>query len=101
MDEEEENIELLFTAARKNDLDGITSLLDHTGLDIDECDNDCWTALHCAAKAGHVEACELLIHRQADVNSRNIVDDTPLHVCIFTKHISPNTYINTMFYLSY
>ena len=38
------------------------------------------TPLHLAASSGHIEYCEALIFKGAEVNSTNYSDDTPLPV---------------------
>jgi ankyrin repeat protein len=38
-----------------------------------------WTALHKAAHGGHLEAVQMLLEHNADVNLRNILGEFPIH----------------------
>lgn len=71
----------LYEAIKRNDLDGATAALsagatvtqDLSGL-------SGWTALHLAAKAGHVALCELFVERGADLEARDSFNGlTALH----------------------
>jgi len=41
------------------------------------------TALHTAIRAGHVDIVSLLLEKGCDVNARNHIGSTPLHLCAY------------------
>jgi serine protease inhibitor/ankyrin repeat protein len=45
-----------------------------------------FTALHCAARDGHIRAVELLLAHGADVNARTASGQTPLHFAVRRSH---------------
>ncbi len=45
-----------------------------------------FTALHCAARDGHIRAAELLLAHGADVNARTVSGQTPLHFAVRRGH---------------
>lgn len=58
----------IWFAAQYGDLDRIEKLLSQ-GTSADSRDRSGYTALHYAARNGHVEACECLLRNGADVNA--------------------------------
>ena len=67
-------------AAASGDIEQVKELL-ASGTDMDEVDGKQRTALHHAARRGHVAIVELLIERGADVNPREAISGhTPLHL---------------------
>ena len=43
-------------------------------------DHGGWTELHQTSKYGHIEHAELFIRYGVDINTQNLVGNTPLHV---------------------
>ncbi|XP_065345629.1 ankyrin repeat domain-containing protein 39-like [Cloeon dipterum] len=59
----------IWPAALDGDLKKVTELLNKQVSWVHRPDNAGYTALHYAAKAGHLDVCQLLIRRGADVNA--------------------------------
>ena len=76
----------LLIAAEKGDVEAIQSEL-AAGADINESDDDGWSALHLSALNAHTAAVEALIeHPEIDVNSRNKWKSTPLSLASAKGH---------------
>ncbi|KAF6039093.1 hypothetical protein EB796_002600 [Bugula neritina] len=63
----------------RNNVDKMTSLLTKDSGHANKQDGNGYTALHYAARAGHREACKLLLSHGADVNARLRGGDTAMH----------------------
>ena len=77
----------LVEAAEEGDIQSVVQLSSRPDANIDVRDADGNTALHAAAKAGHVEVCELLLHNRAHVNARNKDGYTPVFGPVFYGHV--------------
>ena len=53
-----------------------------SGSDINSVNKDLQTALHVAAKQGHVRGVQTLLELNADVDSRDSIQRTALHYCV-------------------
>jgi len=73
------DLEVWFKAAAGGDEEALKSALD-SGIDVNAQDEKQNTALHLAAKHGHVSIMSLLIERGADVSLQNDWLSTPLHL---------------------
>jgi hypothetical protein len=77
----------LLEAAKAGNNEEIESLL-KSGADVKNArDNHGWTALSIAAFHGHIQACALLIEKEADVDSKDSARCTPLHWAAFNGHM--------------
>jgi uncharacterized protein len=76
----------LLVAAERGDVEAVRSEL-AAGADINEADDDGWSALHLSALNAHTAAVEALIeHQEIDVNSRNKWKSTPLSLASAKGH---------------
>ena len=84
--EEARNWSNLLVAAEKGDAEAVRAELT-AGADINQADEDGWSALHLAAHNARIEALEALIAQPAiDVNSRNKWKSTPLSLAAAKGH---------------
>ncbi|KAH9052837.1 ankyrin repeat-containing domain protein, partial [Lactarius vividus] len=60
-------------------------LVEH-GVDVNARDKEQETALHLASYYGYVEAAEVLLDHDAQVNAENIRGQTPLHQAVLSSH---------------
>jgi hypothetical protein len=74
-------------AARDGNIEAIKQHLD-AGADVNAKD-DGWTPLHIAALNGRKEVAELLIANDADVNAKDVANETPLDFAIKAKLFAP------------
>lgn len=58
----------IWFAAQYGDIDRVNKLLSQ-GTHVDVCDNAGYTALHYAARGGHLGVCKLLLSRGANINA--------------------------------
>ena len=77
--------EMLRSGAREGDEDLVTELLHERPAAVNDYDENGWTALHEAARAGHNHVAEILLDAGASVNMRSNlgVGATPLFLSIF------------------
>ncbi|CAI9154925.1 unnamed protein product [Rangifer tarandus platyrhynchus] len=71
---------LLHIAAANGFSEAAALLLDHRA-SLSAKDHDGWEPLHAAAYWGQVRLVELLVAHGADLNSKSLMDETPLDVC--------------------
>ncbi|KAM3928902.1 protein phosphatase 1 regulatory subunit 16A [Leptodactylus fuscus] len=71
---------LLHIAAANGYLAASELLLDHKA-SVSARDSDGWQPLHAAACWGQIQLVELLVAHGADLNSKSLLDETPLDVC--------------------
>ncbi|MDX8494866.1 ankyrin repeat domain-containing protein [Mesorhizobium sp. VK22B] len=85
---EARNWSRLLIAAESGDADALGSELE-AGADINQADEDGWSALHLAAHNGRIAVLETLIgHPAIDVNSRNKWKSTPLSLAAAKGHLA-------------
>ena len=75
----------LWSAAIENDVEKVKKLLD-SGHDADMKDNSGYTALHYAARAGHIIILRTLLSRGANPNSQTPGHTTALHRSAYMGH---------------
>lgn len=87
-----------FKAASRNDVHGLKTGL-RSGINIDALESEGHerrSALHIAARAGHLEAVKFLCRKGADVNVRDqsrLGSSTPLHAAASQAHYNVMTYL--------
>lgn len=70
----------IWSAALNGDLNRVKQLLNRAGTNVDQKDNYDYTALHYAARNGHLEICKYLVENGANVNAVTRSGlSTPLH----------------------
>merc|ERR1712014_179346 len=73
----------LHWAAGGGDLAMVTVLLDSIGMKVDEGNKDGKTALMWACRNGHLEICQLLVQRGANVRARTKKGVEPIHWAVW------------------
>jgi ankyrin repeat protein len=76
----------LMFAARMNNKELITTLLDSSKIDINSQRADGNTALHLAAQYGGLEAVKALIEAQAKIGAKNRKGQSPLYIALLNNH---------------
>lgn len=78
----------LHMAARRNSVDVLKLLLDHTDIDVNVFSSKGSTALHIAANHGHTEAVKCLLKmNHVDINATDRRSYTPLHLAAKNGHV--------------
>src|SRR5277367_2601984 len=70
-------------------MEGHSSILQqllNSGADIDEMDDDGWTALYRAARNGHMDSVETLLDSHACVSQTTSTGLTVLHAAVYNRH---------------
>ncbi|XP_014294729.1 serine/threonine-protein phosphatase 6 regulatory ankyrin repeat subunit B [Halyomorpha halys] len=67
------------------------------GVKVDFPGQDSWTAMHKAAWGGHSTIIDILYHNNADINRRDVMERTPLHIAAMRGY---NTSVNTIIQLN-
>jgi ankyrin repeat protein len=86
--EEEEEQTPLYVAARRGDLETVTSLVE-AGADVNVTNNEGYTLLHMAVGNGRWEVMEFLLANDADVNAQTQTGTTVLHMAVGWGEDSP------------
>ncbi|PRP87324.1 ankyrin repeat domain-containing protein 39-like isoform 1 [Planoprotostelium fungivorum] len=76
----------LWSSASSGNLSRVSSLIS-SGRDVNEVDTSGYTALHYAARNGHVDICRLLTSKGASPNARTKADATPLHRAAYRGNV--------------
>jgi ankyrin repeat protein len=87
------NLQSLYPAIEEGEIDEVTRLLDECPdlIHVKNKDSEKWdefTALHCAAKHGHLEIVSLLVERGAEVYSNPLATYPPVIIAEWNKHPS-------------
>jgi ankyrin repeat protein len=80
-------------ASQVGELVIIQSLVQDGGVDVNAKDEDARTALHYAAKGGHLETLKYLVGKGAEVNARDIKRKTALHYAAQGGHLELLQYL--------
>ena len=72
----------IHTAAMRGDVEKVKVLLAADPALVSATDNSGWTALHFAARNGHLDVAKLLLANKADVNAKAGIGMTPLEVSL-------------------
>lgn len=88
---------LLITAARLGHAKIVESLVSE--IDIEETDNDGWTALLCASHNGHADCTKLLLAAGASIDQPDLMGWTPLMWACYKNHLDGkfNNFNNKVF----
>ena len=57
-------------------------------VDVNQCNDIGWSALHHACVNGHTAVCDVLIRAGANVKTRNKFGASPLNVAVASGHLS-------------
>mmetsp|Transcript_28746 Transcript_28746/g.56474 ORF Transcript_28746/g.56474 Transcript_28746/m.56474 type:complete len:332 (+) Transcript_28746:63-1058(+) len=77
----------LLHAAEVGNLDEVRSLIQEKLAEVTAKGIDNWTALHFAARQGHLPVVNFLIKQSADIDAVNKNGWSPLHLCCYQGHV--------------
>ena len=81
------NWNLLHLSSRYGKLDIVKFCVEEKGLNVDIRDGNGDTALHKAARGGHLQVIQVLVSSGADVNMKNKFGNTALHIAAHEGHL--------------
>lgn len=75
-----------FFAAENGQLDVVRSMMESSAIDVNATGIDKWSALHFAARKGHLNVVNFLLVRGAEVDSCTKSGWSPLHMAVWSGH---------------